>query len=277
MLKVVIRNRKDLHEFYDERRRAYVFEDNIEEVIFEDNRELHTIVSEIYAPNAQTYLQHEDVSLRKGAGIKAKAIHAFNIYVEGNIEVAFTLEVKSIKCEGSIKVNQIIAHTVNATEIIANTIYATEVHTEQIVCNILKSNLLEYTRKNIYDLRVEKFIKNLKSVEDLKEFYNDSFNEYDVPKNVRCISYYGEKPLKLSCPLYAKYTSLEIRKLITEEPILCNTLYGEYVKAENIHADFKIEVQVLIAFNVSCDRIICGCVGKMKHIHMCPMPYITLD
>lgn len=277
MLKVIIRNRKDLKEFYDERRRAYVFEDHVNEIIFEDANELHTICSSILAPSSKIYMQHENVTLRRGASIKAKAIHAFNIYVEGNIEVAFTLEVKSIKCEGSIKVNQIIANTVRATEIIANTVYATEVHTEKIVCNILKSDLLEYTCKNIYDLQVEKFIKNLKSAEDLNEFYNDSFNEYDVPKNVRCISYYGEKPLKLKYPLYAKYTSLEIRKLITEEPILCNTLYGEYVKAESIYADFKIEVQVLIAFKVSCDRIICGCVGKMKHIHMCPMPYITLD
>ena len=256
MLKVVIKNRKDLHEFYDERRRAYVFEDYVNEIIFEDNRELHTIVSEIYAPNAQIYMQHEDVSLRKGAGIKAKAISSTNLYVEGDIEVT-ALNGAHIECSGRIETDHIGVYTVRAKEIISNTVFATEVHVEQIEANTVKADLLEYTSKYVRNLKVKEFIKNVKKVYDLEEFYNSIRNIYEVPENVITITYNGDACLHIGHPLYAEYTSLEINKLIAQE-VVCYNIYSDYINCERIKSKY-IDSQVIIAYEINCENTIkCG-------------------
>ena len=255
MLQVVIRNMKDLEAFYNERRRAYVFEDNIEEVIFEDNRELNIIPSKVFAPNAYIYIQHEDVSLR-GTGIKAKAISSTNLYVEGDIEVT-VLNGAHIECSGRIETDHISVYTVRAKEIISNTVFATEIYAEQIEANTVKADLLEYTSKYVLNLKVKEFIKNVKNVYDLKEFYNSIRNIYEVPENVITITYNGDTCLHIGHPLYAEYTSLEINKLIAQE-LICYNIYSDYINCERIKSKY-IDSQVIIAYEINCENTIkCG-------------------
>lgn len=256
MKKVVIKNIKDLEEFYNERRRAYIFEDDIEEVIFEDNRELNIIPSKVFAPNAKIYMQH-DVSLMRDAGIKAKALFSTDLYVEGDIEVT-TLNGTHIECNGRIETDHIGVYTVRAKEIISNTVFATEIYVEKINANTVKADLLEYNCKYISDLKVKELIKNVKSVYDLDEFYNSIRNIYEVPENVVTITYNEDRCLSIGHPLYAEYTSLEINKLIARE-VVCYSIHSDYINCERIKSRHDIKSQVILAYEINCGDVIeCG-------------------
>ena len=257
MKKVVIKDIKDLEEFYNERRRAYIFEDDIEEVIFEDNRELNIIPSKVFAPNAQIFMRHEDVSLMRDAGIKAKALSSTNLYVDGDIEVT-TLNAARIECSGRIETDHIGAYCIRAKEIISNTVFATEICVETISANTVKADLLEYIHKYSSNLKVKELIKNVKYISDLEEFYNSIRNIYEVPENVVTITYNEDRCLSIGHPLYAEYTSLEINKLVARD-VVCYSIHSDYINCEHIKSRQDIESQVILAYEINCGDIIkCG-------------------
>ena len=261
MKKIVIYGMDDLDPFYNESQSAYVFPEDVGEIFFNNMLPLKLKpIKRISAPNADLHLEsYYRAYLVNGETIVVKNLYAENLETNGDIN-AFDVHAKEIIC------NNILAYNIDAEylkvkeDITASFVNVTEeISTNRIKANSVKAKLLECNIEEISGTKeIDKYSKIIDSVNDLKEFYVPLFESYIIPKNIKSISYYGEKPLKLSYPLCAENTHLKIRKLIIEGDIVCLDLYGEYIKAENITAEFGIEAQVLRACRISCNTIKCG-------------------
>lgn len=261
MKKVVINYMDDLDPFYNESEMTYVFPEDVGEIVFNDMLPLKLRpVKRISAPNADLHLEsYYRAYFVNEETIVAKNLYAENLESNGDI-IAFDIHAKELIC------NNILSFNIDAEclkvkkDITASFInVAEEISANRIKANSVKAKLLECNVKEISDTtEIDEYRKIITSAKDLKEFYDPLLESYIIPKNIKSISYYGKKPLKLSYPLCAEHTHLKIRKLIIEGDIVCLDLHGEYIKAENITAEFGIEVQVLRACRISCNTIKCG-------------------
>lgn len=242
---IYISSRKDLKKFYNATLRAYVFGDDIKEIVFKDTRELNTICSSILAPNAAVYFHGENIHLARGAGISAKLIFAINLIVDGDITVSIRINCCDLKCNKDICTNHLGVYTVSAERITAHSVSATKVSVDTIEAHSCESDVLEYRCKNIDDENINSMHKFVLDASDLEEFYSSIDDKYYVPEEVICIEHIGKECLDIPSPMDAEYTSLNVSQLKGAD-IWCSSLRGDYVKCNKLCVEFDIKSQILI-------------------------------
>lgn len=126
MKKILIYDMDDLDPFYNETQKAYVFPENVGEIIFEDTKEFCMLNASIFAPNA-------DITIN------------YDFQICGNIKCKYLKVEGKLICCGTIKTSYLSSLVgIKAKKIFTNKAVVGEVAAEKIVADYLSTHKIVY-------------------------------------------------------------------------------------------------------------------------------------